>query len=47
MTTVDLHSLTDEQLTDHLVAWFKGRVPRSGGIEGVVVSLSDGARAGR
>jgi hypothetical protein len=23
MTTVDLHRLTDEQLTEHLVAWFK------------------------
>jgi alkylmercury lyase len=23
MTTVDLHSLSDEQLTEHLVAWFK------------------------
>jgi alkylmercury lyase len=27
VTTVDLHRLTDEQLTDHLVAWFKQTLP--------------------
>ncbi len=27
MTTVNLHQLTDEQLTDHLVAWFKQTLP--------------------
>ena len=27
MTTVDLHRLSDEQLTDHLVAWFKQTLP--------------------
>ena len=26
MTTVDLHRLSDEQLTEHLVAWFKQTV---------------------
>jgi alkylmercury lyase len=27
VTTVDLHRLTDDQLTDHLVAWFKQTLP--------------------
>jgi len=27
MTTVNLHELTDEQRSDHLVAWFKQTLP--------------------
>jgi len=27
MTTVNLHTLTDDQLTKHLVAWFKQTLP--------------------
>jgi hypothetical protein len=27
VTTVDLHRLTDDQLTDHLVAWFQQTLP--------------------